>query len=360
MKPKRALLAIAVCAFAVTAAAEIQLTPAGQFRGMDGRPVEVPAWKIDNAIAARLLARHAAQSIKWVIDYEHQSLRAEDNGMPAPASGWFSNLAWRDGAGLFGTGVEWTERAKAMIEAGEYRYISPVFVYHVKTGEVLAIISATLTNTPNLDGMAEVAQRAAARYEHDNPHDYPHLDQLDGDDNVDRTLLATLIAALGLTETAKDADVVTAVTALKASADKLPGVETALAAAKSSIADPGKFVSVDKYNELGAQVAALKATNDARDLADVIDLATGEGRLAVAEAQWATDFAKNHGVAALKESLSKRAPIAALARQQTEGRKPATDPNADLTTAQLAVCRNLGIKPEDYKAQLKAEAAVAA
>lgn len=337
-----AAVALALCAFEVTASTEIQLLPAGEFRGMDGRPNEVGAWKLDAEIAARVIARSATRQTPFVIDYEHQTLVADENGQPAPAAGWFKGLTWREGAGLFAQ-VEWTERAKAMIEAKEYRYLSPVFSYN-KKGEVVEVLMAALTNAPNLDGMAEVALRAAARF------------SLEGDETMERTLLAQLIAALGIAENAPENDALTAVAALKANADKVAGLETQLAAAKQNAADPGKFVSLETHNKACERIAGLEADLGKRDLDDVIDVAMSDGRLPAAEEDWARGFAKDYGIAALRKSLEKRAPIPALARQQTEGRRPPEQQQGELTTEQLAVCRQLGIKPEDYKKTLQAAA----
>ncbi len=64
-------------------------------------------------------------------------------------------MEWREGAGLYATGVEWTDNAAAMIAAGEYKFISPVFAYN-KRGEVLELLHAALTNTLALDGMDAV------------------------------------------------------------------------------------------------------------------------------------------------------------------------------------------------------------
>ena len=73
-----------------------QITPAGDFGPSDGRALDVPAWRVDAAIAARVIAAHnPAQPL--VIDYEHQTLHAESNGQPAPAAGWIHALRWIDG-----------------------------------------------------------------------------------------------------------------------------------------------------------------------------------------------------------------------------------------------------------------------
>lgn len=71
-------------------------------------------------------------------------------------------MEWREGSGLYAIGVEWTENAAAMIAAGEYKFISPVFGYN-RRGEVIELLHAALTNTPALDGMDAVMLAAASR-----------------------------------------------------------------------------------------------------------------------------------------------------------------------------------------------------
>ncbi len=114
----------------------------------------------DNALAVLDLA--GASVNQKVIDYEHQSLHALSNGQPTPAAGWFDGLEFDVERGLYATGVTWTSKARAAIQAGEYKYISAVFRYDEKTGAVLELINAGLTNTPALDGLDAVtaARRA--------------------------------------------------------------------------------------------------------------------------------------------------------------------------------------------------------
>lgn len=148
--------AYAACAVALKSAGNVvQLLPAGEFRAKDGRPQDVDAWGLDADSAAALIAESTGKG-RFVIDYEHQSLKTGANGQPAPAAGWFKAMEWRDGEGLFATDVEWTDKAALMIQSGEYRYLSPVMAYDRETGVVTRLVSAALTNTPALDGMEEV------------------------------------------------------------------------------------------------------------------------------------------------------------------------------------------------------------
>lgn len=159
----RIAISIAACTYSVTPNARIQLTPAGQFSAGDGRPHDAPYWFIDAALAAKIIAEFATRKNPCVVDYEHQTLLASDNGQPAPAAGWFKALHWQEGVGLFAE-VEWTERAAAHIGAGEYKYISPVISYDKKTGAIKKLINAALTNNPAIDGMEEVSARLSAEF----------------------------------------------------------------------------------------------------------------------------------------------------------------------------------------------------
>ncbi|MEE9356830.1 phage protease [Candidatus Vondammii sp. HM_W22] len=119
------------------------------------------------AIAARVIARAAARRNDLVIDYEHQTLKAADNGQLAPAAGWvkLGSLERHEGKGIFARLPDWINKAAAHIDTKEYRFISPVFSYSPKTGEVLDILHVALTNTPAIDGMNEVDALAAAKFE---------------------------------------------------------------------------------------------------------------------------------------------------------------------------------------------------
>lgn len=48
--------------------------------------MEVPAWRINQAIATRVIERFNARANPAVVDYEHQTLHKETNGQPAPAA----------------------------------------------------------------------------------------------------------------------------------------------------------------------------------------------------------------------------------------------------------------------------------
>lgn len=292
------------------------MLPAGTFRASDGRPKDGPAWHIDRALAQRLIAKIAARATRLVIDYEHQTLYAERNGQPAPAAGWFKVLEWRDlsthgaAAGLYATDVQWTERAKAMIEAGEYRYLSPVFAYD-DSGAVVDLMMAAVTNTPALDNLDDLQQRAAARFSTE-------------EEQALNPLLQKLLGALGLAETTAESDAIAAVTALKARADAIPGLETQIAALKAQTPDPAQYVPVAAMAALQTEVAALRASESSRVIDEIVRPALTDGRLLPAQEKWARELG-NSNLAALKAYLDTAQPIAALRGTQTGGNGPGAE-----------------------------------
>ncbi|MEK6675556.1 MAG: phage protease [Planctomycetota bacterium] len=85
------------------------------------------------------------------IDYEHQSVDGQNNrpdGL-APAAGWIEpgSLFVKRNDGLYAR-VKWTQRAKELILADEYRYLSPEFSARKKDGKVVELRSVGVVNRP--------------------------------------------------------------------------------------------------------------------------------------------------------------------------------------------------------------------
>ncbi|TKI08925.1 hypothetical protein FCN80_00985 [Martelella alba] len=352
---------IASLSLAINAASRgvIQLLPAGTFRAADGRPAECDAWHIDAGSAAVLIAQANARQTPYVIDYEHQTLLAAKNGQPAPASGWFKTLEWREGEGLFAVDVDWTAAAASAIDANEYKFISPVFQYDT-TGQVTALINAALTNTPALDGMDEVMLAAASL-----------LAVATLEDSVMEDLLEQLRWFLGLPLSSTKDDILAELTKLIA---KIKAADDATAAA-SGLAwiaaqetrivalttqldspDPTRFVSVETMNQA---IAEARATGEER-LAELslkqseqtITAALSDGRLLPAQKAWAHALAKTKPEE-LQAYLDKQRPVAALSRTQTAGQAPSgsrpkdvLSEDGELNTAVLSL---MGIDPATIK-----------
>lgn len=361
MKTKRLPLAVALaaCSYSLGAPAAdntiwLQVTPAGHFKPADGREIKVPSWHINQAVATKVIERFHSTKNKRVVDYEHQTLRKEENGQPAPAAGWYTDLEWREGEGLFAQ-VQLTARAAQYIAEGEYQYFSPVFLYHPTTGDVLDVQMGALTNAPAIDGMQELSLRAAASFGcfDDSPEENP----------VNQLLLA-LIAALGLAENTTEEQAVAALSAHTTNLRKLLGLDekaggeamlaacTGLKAKAATSVDPSQFVPLSVVDGLKAEMAALTARlgeRDEKDLDSQIQGALEDGRLHKTMEEWARDLGKNNR-AALTAYLDKAQPIAAITGSQTGGKPPVADEKTGLTQDELAVCSAMGLTTEQFKA----------
>ncbi len=338
----------------------LQFTPGQDFTPSDGRPMDVPAWRINTAIATQVINRfNAAQPL--VIDYEHQTLHKETNGQPAPAAGWIHGLRWVEGSGLFAE-VELTARALQEISAGEYRYFSPVFLYSPETGEVLKATMGALTNNPAIHGMQALnAMQAAASAQFSTPQTIP------SEDFMNPTLKA-LLATLGLPETTTEQAALTAVQSHKDTAeaartalalkaeDGATAVTAACSALTSKAPDPAKFVPIDALTQVQTQLAALTAQQHADQVDKLIQPALADGRLMAAMEPWARDLGKTN-MAALTSYLEKAQPIAALTSTQTGGKPPAALATGahGLSQDEMAACSAMGLSPEDF-AKTKAAA----
>lgn len=353
--------ALAAGVDAGTGHVSLQVLPARDFVPSDGRSMDVPAWRIDAEIAQRVIDAFDARQ-PLVIDYEHQTLHKESNGQPAPAAGWIHGFTWRDGAGLFAD-VELTQRARELIDAGEYRYFSPVLEYDRKSGNVVRILMGALTNNPAIHGMQAVNLLAAATARlqslaSQQPESTVNLLQkllaalgLPEDSTEDQAL-ARVAEVLGDHEAARDAlelDAAADAEALTAAIAALK--EKAVAAASAQTPDPARFVPVTVVQELQANVAALTARQQARDAEDLIAPALADGRLLPAEEAWARGMAATAGgVTALSELLKVRQPIAALTSTQTRGQPPQNEGAHGLSADELAVAAACGITPENFAA----------
>lgn len=336
----------------------LQVTPVGHFTPSDGREIKVPSWHIDQAVATKVIERFHARKNKRVVDYEHQTLLKEENGQPAPAAGWYQELEWREGQGLFAK-VQLTARAAQYIADGEYQYFSPVFLYHPTTGDVLDVQMGALTNAPAIDGMQELSLRAAASF---GCFDEP------SEETPVNPLLLAVCAALGLADTTTEEQAVAALSAFNADLRKLLGQDdkangeavlaacTGLKAKAATNVDPSKFVPVSVVEGLQGDIAALTARlgeRDQKDLDTEIAAALEDGRLHTSMEGWARDLGKSDR-AALTAYLEKAEPLAALLGSQTRGKAPVPDEKTGLTSEELAVCSQMGLTADQFKAAKEA------
>lgn len=301
---------------------EAHLLPPGPFRAVDGRPQECAAWQLDAAIAARVIALAASRKTDILIDFEHQSLRARQNGQRAEAAGWIPrSMEWRDpstqGGGLYATGIAWVGDTAALIAQKKYRYISSVFLYDADSGEVLEIISVALTNTPALDGLEALADLARTFSVSST--------QMEADMADEKQLAALTVERDGLK---------TQLAELTSARDGLKAQLATLTAERD-----GLKAKVDA-GEQAAREAALAA--DKAKHADLLQAALADGRLTPAQKPWAD----KQPLAALTEYLdaSKPLPIAGDPQADGKGAAGAHGLNQD----ELAMCTRMGVTPEEF------------
>jgi len=307
---------------------EIQLTLDGTFKAKDGRPAGLSGWVIDAKIAQNVVQLANSQTDAFVIDYEHQTLYAKQNGMPAPAAGWFSNIEYRAGLGLFATDVEWTESATLAIQSKEYRYISPVIAYDQKTGAVTKVLMAALVNNPALDGMKDLT--ALAQDFFSQQQESPMAD-------------AAKIKELEAKITDLEKQLADSKAACSAAEDK---AKKAACANESGTVDLSTYVPVAAFTDLQEKFVELNAKINQNAVDDLVKVGLSDGRITPALADWAKGL--NHE--ALSAFLDKATPIAGLSGTQTGGKKPEDNDKTkpELLPEEIAVCSAMGLTHEQF------------
>lgn len=351
----------------------VQLFPDGEFAARDGRPAsvekcEAATWRMDADIAAALIAQVDSRETPLFIDYEHHTLTAKDKGHKAVAAGWIAALVYVPGQGLFAK-VDWTEAARSHIQADEYRFISPLFGFDLKTGAVRHLINAALTNNPALDGMAAVAAALEINMEeHMDPKDLKN-----GKAALSEELLSQLRWMLNLPVSATAEEIKAELDKVKAQlggeaavsvslVDVLQAKDTAIAAltAQAGQPDPARFVPVEGVTALTeenatlkARVAELESQSGIAALSAQIDAALSDGRVNKGLEGWLRSLAKSSPDQA-RAYLEKAQPIAALTTMQTNslGTPPGSAGSgtgvAALSAEEKEAAKALGMSEEDY------------
>jgi hypothetical protein len=112
-----------------------------------------------------------------VIDYEHGQLNPmlAGGGGPVPASGWLKEIdPETDADGILWGRCEFTDRARAMIAAGEYRFLSPVIEWgardkHTGAPQGATLSSMALVNRPFIEKLPAIALSEGWSKEEEKP-----------------------------------------------------------------------------------------------------------------------------------------------------------------------------------------------
>jgi phage I-like protein len=305
----------------------VELLPAGDplVSPRDGRK-----WRNPNP-AAVLDATKPLLPLPIDLDHAGEVPLAQRSGTPAPAVGWIEELAERQGA--IWARVVWTAKGGEMVRTREYRYLSPAFAHTRDDWRVLYIASAALVNKPAFPQLALSAQH--------------HEDTMTPEQRK------ALCAALGLPETATDADIV-------ATAEKRK-TELATAAEQAKTPPLDKFVPRGDYDAQVAKATASEAklaeqaqAEQAKAIDAEISAAVSAKKITPATADYYRAMcAQAGGLDKFKEFI-KAAPV--LAPDQVIQGDPAKKTGGDgqLTPDQLAICKTMGMDPEAF-AQARAE-----
>jgi phage I-like protein len=304
----------------------VQVFPAGpEILARDGR-----RWTLSDP--ATIIAAFQANQADLPVDLEHASELKAPKGEPAPAQGWVQEMAVRDG--VLCARVDWTAEGADQVVARRYRYVSPAFV-HNEAREITAVRSLALVTQPAL------LMSALARDEgRQTPETEPSMTQ---------TLLVRLAAALGLSATATEDQVVAAATS-----------QVALA---SATRDPAQFVPSADLTAALARATTAEASLAARETADKlalatkgVDEATAAGKIAPESREHWLSIAQANPTAftAAVAGLPSIAGTTTTVKDPKEKDKTGED---GLTPDQLAMCRQLGVTPVEFAKTLAEEGA---
>lgn len=221
----------------------IMIVPSGKdgvIETVDGRG----PYRMKDAAALAAASMKAAPGGQFVLDETHATDLAASEGRPAPARGWFTDLQAR-ADGIYAR-VDWNAAGAALMADKAYRFISPVFA-HDKAGNIMRLLRASLTNTPNLVGMAA----------------------LNAQETSEMDLLAQLRQALGLGDTADETAVITKIKGLNAGGTAMQSISTAFGLAADATGET-VLNTAKKAGEALASIAKAAGLANASDPAAIV------------------------------------------------------------------------------------------
>jgi phage I-like protein len=236
--------------------------------------------------------------------------------------------------------VEWTKRGSQAVLNKEYSFISPVFL-HDDQNEITVVLRAGLTNSPNL-------QLPALNAEHSSEPEK---------NNTEVSMNKELCAALGLSETATEAEAIAAASALQSKA--------ALNAAKSGTAqtqtdtskvDLAAYAPRADLNAMEAravaaekQLADLNAANNKKEAEAAVDEAIRNRKIAPAsKAEYLALCSTKEGFESFKKIVAASPAIISTETQAPES-APSASGTAALNAEEKAMAIAMGYTEDEYK-----------
>lgn len=232
----------------------IDVFPFGVSQGRDGRG----PYRFDAADAARVVAASTALMLGGdsgrlaPIDFDH----ALHKSATGEAAGWITGYAV--GPNGLQAQVEWSDAGRAALAGRRYRFLSPVFL-HTPDGRLLAVDHVSLTNTPNLTGLAQRAIASTMESKMD---------------------LKAILSALGLPEDADDAAVIVKLAELQ---KPPPAADPAPAPLADPAPVPVPAAEAAASADVIARLAALERQLTEQRHAGSVDAAIAAGRFLPAQ-----------------------------------------------------------------------------
>ena len=131
----------------------VKLSPANTIASKNGTfIVDAESWKA-------IEREFSAHGTSLEIDLEHESLRSDLTPKDRlGAVGWIESLSFDEANGLFAN-VRWNEEGRTRIQGDRFRYISPVFIVSKADRRVLRVKSAGLVNEPAIPNQERLAAK---------------------------------------------------------------------------------------------------------------------------------------------------------------------------------------------------------
>jgi len=251
-----------VCEIGDDVPGRILLLPWGHVSSIKGDFV------VDEVAAEAVLACMRETGVDMPIDYEHQTLGGEYSSPDgtSPAAGWIKSLEIIPGEGVYGL-VEWTGRARQMIAAREYRYLSPVVFVDLDTHRAMELHTVGLTNKPAIAGMQAIVNQSGFNGTEAVPESEQTMDT--------DAFIAAIRETVQLGEDASLEDLAEAIRknfdAIREQAEKIKTMEVAPeegAATIEALTEVGEVAVSELAGDGGEQVAEAAKEGDAEAVAN--------------------------------------------------------------------------------------------
>ena len=320
----------------------LQMVPFGEIKPNDGRT----GWSLAPANADAVIA---ASRKPGLIDFDHGT----QLGNNSRAAGWIEEIAKQGPHGEPGVWarVKWTADGAAALAAKSYRFFSPTFFFD-KARAITKFVGGSLVNNPAIDDLP-----ALASTQQENALDH---------------FLAKLRQLLGLPDTATADDITAKISQMNTSATACAALNTrftAICAAAGIAFDAAKFGDTEQLalctrlttpggdeiallrsqvNELNTTIVTMRGDGAKATAEQKVTLAIAAGKITPAQRPWALAYAAENP-AKFDELMGVTPAILASGRRAPEG-----NPEEVLSDEDIALCSQLNIKPEDFKATRKA------